>query len=265
MESGAQADIGSTPRASDWDDVYGREDRLRPAIWSAAYLGLRPLAEWVKAKVSGVAAPESAVLDLGAGMCPYRELYSGCAGYVATDVLPTPYVNVVCVNWDLPFADNSFDLVVCTQSLEHTLVLQRAVSEMRRVARPGGHILVTAPFCFVEHSQPYDYWRISQFGLRELFKEFEIIEIKGSGGLLRTVGNLWAHVMRPIPASHIWLAPLFLTQNLLTVAFEWVAARLEAANERWLHIAKLRSFYKNFWYGCPENYMLLARKPGMAE
>jgi methionine biosynthesis protein MetW len=46
---------------------------------------------------------------------------------------------------DLPFEDASFDLVTCTEVLEHLFEPQNAVSEMVRVLRPGGRILVTVP------------------------------------------------------------------------------------------------------------------------
>jgi len=46
---------------------------------------------------------------------------------------------------DLPFADASFDLVLATDILEHVEDDQRAVREIARVLRPGGHVLITVP------------------------------------------------------------------------------------------------------------------------
>ena len=45
----------------------------------------------------------------------------------------------------LPFADGSFDLVVCTETLEHVRDLQLLLSEIRRVLEPGGRLAVTTP------------------------------------------------------------------------------------------------------------------------
>lgn len=47
---------------------------------------------------------------------------------------------------DLPFADASFDLVVCAHVLEHVDDDQAALSELRRVLRPDGVALVMVPF-----------------------------------------------------------------------------------------------------------------------
>ena len=45
----------------------------------------------------------------------------------------------------LPFADSSFDLVVCTETLEHVRDVQLFLSEIRRVLEPGGRLAVTTP------------------------------------------------------------------------------------------------------------------------
>jgi ubiquinone/menaquinone biosynthesis C-methylase UbiE len=45
----------------------------------------------------------------------------------------------------LPFADNEFELVLCAETLEHVQDVQRLVSEVRRVLRPGGRLAVTTP------------------------------------------------------------------------------------------------------------------------
>lgn len=46
---------------------------------------------------------------------------------------------------DLPFASAEFDLVTCTQVLEHIEDEERAADELVRVIRPGGHLLITVP------------------------------------------------------------------------------------------------------------------------
>jgi SAM-dependent methyltransferase len=45
----------------------------------------------------------------------------------------------------IPFDDGSFDLVTCLDVLEHTLDDRRTLAELRRVTRPGGHLLLTVP------------------------------------------------------------------------------------------------------------------------
>jgi ubiquinone/menaquinone biosynthesis C-methylase UbiE len=45
----------------------------------------------------------------------------------------------------LPFADNEFELVLCSETLEHVQDVQGLLSEVRRVLRPGGRLAVTTP------------------------------------------------------------------------------------------------------------------------
>jgi SAM-dependent methyltransferase len=45
----------------------------------------------------------------------------------------------------LPFADNSFDLVISCETIEHVPDVQKALQEMHRVTRPGGRLFLTTP------------------------------------------------------------------------------------------------------------------------
>lgn len=45
----------------------------------------------------------------------------------------------------MPFGDNSFDLVLATDIIEHVEDDHRAVAEIHRVLKPGGHVLITVP------------------------------------------------------------------------------------------------------------------------
>jgi len=58
-----------------------------------------------------------------------------------------PDAELVLVEPDkpLPFADNEFDLVVCIETIEHIRDAQLALSEIRRVLRPGGTLALTTP------------------------------------------------------------------------------------------------------------------------
>ena len=55
-------------------------------------------------------------------------------------------VEVANLNSDpLPYADASFDLVTCTEVIEHLEHYRAALREMARVLRPGGVLIVTTP------------------------------------------------------------------------------------------------------------------------
>lgn len=68
----------------------------------------------------------------------------------------------------LPFGDESFDTVVSFQVLEHVPQPARMLSEIRRVLRPGGALVLTAPHIWGIHEEPHDYYRFTPYGLRYL-------------------------------------------------------------------------------------------------
>ena len=114
------------------------------------------------------------LLDVGCGSKPYRSLFRVDA-YVGLDIdsAATRRRGVADVFYDggrFPFEDTSFDSVLCNQVLEHVFNPDHFLEEIRRVLRPGGRLLLTVPFVWDEHEQPWDYARYSSFGLRALLE-----------------------------------------------------------------------------------------------
>jgi len=72
---------------------------------------------------------------------------------------------------------DKFDFIVCTEVLEHTLRPFDAVENILAMLRPGGMAFVSTPFNFRIHGPLPDCWRFTEHGLRELFRQFELLEI----------------------------------------------------------------------------------------
>jgi len=87
------------------------------------------------------------------------------------------YIADLCKTNDSSIPSNSFDIVVCTEVLEHTLQPFDAVTEIKRILKKEGIVLISAPFNFRIHGPLPDCWRFSIHGLKALFKEFEIMKI----------------------------------------------------------------------------------------
>jgi SAM-dependent methyltransferase len=71
-----------------------------------------------------------------------------------------------------------YDLIVCTEVLEHTLQPFDAVKEMRRMLKPGGTLALSTPFNFRIHGPLPDCWRFTVHGLKALLQDFDDVEIR---------------------------------------------------------------------------------------
>jgi SAM-dependent methyltransferase len=90
---------------------------------------------------------------------------------INVDLFPTPAVGIIGDTLALPFADNSFSLVVSQETVEHVSDPFLAVREMARVLAPNGTLYLQAPFVIGYHPGPEDYWRFSRAGIRRLIEQ----------------------------------------------------------------------------------------------
>jgi SAM-dependent methyltransferase len=75
--------------------------------------------------------------------------------------------------------DETFDIIVCTEVLEHTLEPFAAANELHRLLKKGGILIITVPFNLRIHGPLPDCWRFTEHGLKSLFKHFNAMEISG--------------------------------------------------------------------------------------
>ena len=114
-------------------------------------------------------------LDLGAQNGPYAAHFPR---RIAVDLQPAVGLHARGDAHALPFVDAAFDVVLCTEVLEHLQEPQRAIDEMHRVLKPGGQLLLTTRFLFPIHDAPHDYFRFTKYGLRHLLRQFDHVEIQ---------------------------------------------------------------------------------------
>lgn len=143
--------------------------------------------------------PGTRVLDAGSGNAPYRPLFAHCA-YTTHDWAASPHpgarsADVVADLTALPLDDDTFDVVLCTEVLEHVGEPQAALGEIARVLRPGGRLLLTVPFVMELHEEPHDYFRYTPHALRRLLTDsgFEAIEVRPLTGWYSTLSHVLRH------------------------------------------------------------------------
>ena len=148
-------------------------ERRDPPRRSSTWVVRAALAGWLRAQAAELErrAPVR-VLDVGCGVKPYYPFFAGVASeYVGVDVVENPAAELLGSVEALPVEDASFDVVLCTQVLEHCDDPAQAVRELRRVTAPGGRVLASTHGVQVYHPSPVDYWRWTHEGLRRLFEQ----------------------------------------------------------------------------------------------
>jgi SAM-dependent methyltransferase len=151
-----------------------------------------PLRAWLAAEAER--SQGARVLDVGCGFKPYEPLFSPYATrYVGVDSGDHAAPDVVGPAEALPIEDGSFDVVVCSQVLEHVDDPAQVVRELFRVTAPGGRVLASTHGVHVYHPSPQDLWRWTHAGLERLFDDngdWASISVRPGAGTTATLGYL---------------------------------------------------------------------------
>jgi len=190
--------------------------------------------EFIK-KVAKKTKKGSKVLDAGAGEGRWGELFKHTEYKTQDKEVGEP-------NWDyskidyksditkIPVNDKTFDVILCTEVLEHLPEPEKALKELSRIIKKKGRLYLTAPQSWGEHEVPYDYYRYTTYGLRYLLEKtgFKVNKIEKRGGYFKFMAfrmwhiffipfmnrkELWKRIMSGI--IKIILLPFLLLNSLI--------------------------------------------------
>lgn len=157
-----------------------------------------PREAWLKKTLAQIPAG-SRLLDAGAGEQRHKP-YCPHLTYVAQDFAQYDgkgdAVGLQTGAWDqtkldiigdiasVPEPDGAFDAILCVEVFEHIPHPVEALKEFSRLLKPGGQLILTAPFCSMTHFAPYHFYS----GFSRYFYEhylplygFEILDIEFNG------------------------------------------------------------------------------------
>ena len=125
------------------------------------------------------------VLDVGSGdfngsVAPLLKSWKP-QKYVGVDIVPGRGVDLICSAENLVavFSENSFDIVLSIEMLEHAQNWQICISNMKKVCKAGGLLVVTTrSLGYPCHGFPHDFWRFEHDDFAEIFSDFEILNLE---------------------------------------------------------------------------------------
>lgn len=92
----------------------------------------------------------------------------------------------------IPYLSNSFDVVILTEVFEHVQNIDKLVLDIKRVLKKNGKLIFSVPFLWPEHEIPYDFRRLTSYGLKYYFKKkgFKILHYKKLNKGLNALGYI---------------------------------------------------------------------------
>ncbi|MBV9126779.1 MAG: class I SAM-dependent methyltransferase [Verrucomicrobia bacterium] len=173
-----------------------------------------------------------AYLDLGSGggelIALMRERFKvesfACDGTGALMKLPDQKVEIADLNREpLPYEDNKFSLVTCTETIEHLERYRETIREVHRVLRPGGWAIFTTPNILNVKSR----LRFLLFGFYNLFGPLAVREsaVHDTGGHINPVGLFYL--------GHALLDAGFRADSLRISVDRWQRSSLAALIPLW--------------------------------
>lgn len=169
-------------------------------LYVASYLVGDLLAEAYSSAIQKYAFGDLA--DFGCGDVPLYGMYKGltksqtCIDWPNT-LHRNDFLDIECdLNCMLDISDNEFDTIILSDVLEHIRKPEMLISELYRVTRPNGILIMGVPFYYWLHEVPYDYFRYTEYALKSMLESagYEVLEIEASGGALEVWGDLTAKI-----------------------------------------------------------------------
>jgi len=138
------------------------------------------------------------VLDIGCGNKPYEKWFNPkISSYIGCDIIQSDLckVDVLCAANNIPLESDFYDTIFSTQTIEHVEDHQGLVNEAFRLLKKDGYFILSGPMYWYLHEQPYDFFRFTKYGFREVLEKagFILIDIKANGGMWAVTGQTIIH------------------------------------------------------------------------
>lgn len=165
------------------------------------------------------------LLDLGCGNVPFYGLYKDkifenvCVDW-SNSFHKNPYLDFeVNLNEEIPLSSEQFDTILATDVLEHITKPDILMSEIARLLKPQGKVIITVPFFYWLHEKPHDYFRYTEFALKMFCEQnnLKILLLQAYGGVPEIILDIVAKKIersRLVSKLHLISSNFFINSNL---------------------------------------------------
>jgi SAM-dependent methyltransferase len=91
----------------------------------------------------------------------------------------------------LPFDDETFEAVIVMNAFEHYRDPATVATELHRILKPGGRILIHTAFMQPLHERPWHFFNCTKYGLEEWFKAFDTEVLRVSDNFAPNYSLAW--------------------------------------------------------------------------
>lgn len=222
-------------------------------IWDPFFLHLSFLKKQFRTVAEN--GDRSSVLDLGCGGMHYLRLL-GRPGvrYLGVDQRgEDPKIRQADLESD--FDLGRFELIICSEVLEHVFHYQRLIDNMYRHLAPGGILFISVPFAHEVHGWAYnDYFRFTDQALRLLFGRSGAVEIRASNSFGSSLLQKISDLVFYCPVPYVLKLPFFTVANLIMLGGE----KMVGGTLRGLGISPTSLFWRVV-YSFPLGYVCVVR------
>jgi len=185
----------------------------------------------------------SRMLIVGAGekISYYKNKFSNCE-VITSDVHNEFNPDYIFDGHFIPFVDNSFDVVLAAQVIEHTINPWKFCQELQRVTKLGGFLQIEAPQNFPYHAEPYDFFRFTYTGMRSLFTQCEVLKVEITEGNASMVAVTISNYLINISSSKIIRSSWLLLTRILFGWMKYLDKLQQMPNRRTVSMPKGYAF-----------------------
>ena len=161
----------------------------------------------------------SKILDAGAGSNKYKKFFQDCV-YKTQDFKQYGEIDYISDIVDIPVESNNFDVIICTEVLEHLPRPDLAIKEFSRILKSGGKLYITAPLLSGIHQAPhYFYGGFSKFWYFKYLNQygFKEINIKPKKGFFAFYSQETLRALLYIIKSKKWRYKIFIPLAILLI------------------------------------------------